>query len=90
VLVSTAGYKPERDDEFLRDLLKARIKLFCAVGADAEQWEDALDWICIGEDGMGEYAIVTTSHVDAPLSAVIAVAERYETQAQYPTHVIHR
>jgi hypothetical protein len=90
VLVSTAGYEPERDEEFLRDLLKARIELFCVVGVDAEQWEDALDWICIGEDGTGEYAIITTSHPDEPLATVIEFAERYETQAQHSTHVIYR
>jgi hypothetical protein len=48
VLVSTSGYRLERDDGFLRDLLAARIELFCVMGVDAEKWEEALDWTCIG------------------------------------------
>lgn len=68
VLVSAAGYRPERDNAFLRDLLAARIEIFCVVGVDAEEWEDALDWSCIGEDGLGENVIITTSHKDESLA----------------------
>jgi hypothetical protein len=90
VLVSTSGYRPERDDGFLRDLLAARIELFCAVGIDAEKWEDALDWTCIGEDGLGEYVIVTTSHKDESLAEVVAFAEAFETRVPHPVQVVHR
>jgi hypothetical protein len=90
VLASTSGYRPERDDAFLRDLLAARIELFCAVGVDAEKWEDALDWTCIGEDGLGEYVIVTTSHKDESLAEVVAFAEDFETRAPHSVQVIYR
>lgn len=90
VLVSTSGYVPERDNDFLLDLLGARIELFCAVGVDAEQWEDALDWVCVGEEGLGEHVIITTSHGDEPLADVIKFAENFRTQTQHLVRVIHR
>ena len=34
VLVSASGYRPEQDNAFLRDLLAARIALFCAIGVE--------------------------------------------------------
>ena len=90
VLATTSEYMPERDDAFLRDLLAARIELFCAVGVYAEKWEEALDWTCIGEEGLGDYLIVTTSHVDEPLAEVIKFAERFETRVPHAVQVVHR
>jgi hypothetical protein len=90
VLVSTSGYMPERDDQFLRDLIAARIELFCATGVGAKEWEDALDWACIGDDGLGEHVIVTTSHEDEPLAEVMEFAEHFSTSAQFRPQVIHR
>jgi hypothetical protein len=90
VFVSASGYRKERDDAFLRELLAARIALFCAVGVDAEKWEEALDWTCIGEDGLGEYAIVTTSHKDESFAEVVAFAEAFETQVPHSVQVIYR
>lgn len=90
VLFSASGYRSERDDVFLRDLLAARIELFCAVGVDAEKWEDALDWICIGDDGLGEYVIATTAHKDESLADVLDFAEAYETQVTHSVQVVHR
>jgi hypothetical protein len=82
-LVSASGYTPERDDTFLRDLLAARIELFCVVGVDAEKWEEALDWTCIGEDRLGEYVIVTASHNEESLAEVVAFAETFETRVPH-------
>jgi hypothetical protein len=90
VLVSASRYRPERDNAFLRDLLAARIALFCAVGVDAEKWEDALDWTGIEEDGLGGHVIVTTSHKDESLAEVVAFAEAFETQVPHPVQVEYR
>lgn len=90
VLVSASGYRPERDDALLRDMLAARIELFCAVGVDAERWEEALDWTCVGEDGLGEYVIVTTSHIDESPAEVVAFAEAFETRVPHSVQVVHR
>lgn len=90
VLVSASRYRPERDNAFLRDLLAARIALFCAVGVDAEKWEDALDWTGIEEDRLGGHIIVTTSHKDESLAEVVAFAEAFETQVPHPVQVVYR
>ena len=81
---------PERDNAFLYDLLEARIELFCAVGVDAEKWEEALDWACVGEDGLGDYVILTTAHKDKLLVEVIEFAERFETRVPHEVQVVHR
>jgi len=90
VLVSTSAYVPERDDQFLQDLIAARIELFCATGVAAKEWEDALDWACVGDNGRGEHTIVTTSHEDEPLAEVIKFAEQFSTSSQDSPQVIHR
>lgn len=90
VLVSTSGYVPERDDKFLTTPIAARIALFCATGVGAKEWEDALDWACVGDDGRGEHMIVTTSHGDGPLAEVIEFAEQFSTSSQYKLQVIYR
>lgn len=90
VLDSTSGYRPDRDDELLRDLLKDRIELFSVLGVDADKWEDALDWICVGVDGLGDYVIITTSHKDESLAQVIESAERFETSKECSVQVIRR
>jgi hypothetical protein len=90
VLLSTTGYVPERDDGFLCDLFAARIELFCVLGVDADKWEDALDWTCIGENGMGDYVITTTSHTDESLAEVTEFAERFNTRAEHVVQVVRR
>jgi hypothetical protein len=90
VLVSTSAYLPARDDQFLPDLIAARIELFCATGVGAKEWEDALDWACVGDDGRGEHMIVTTSHEDEALAGVVEFAEQFLTSSQDRPQVIHR
>jgi hypothetical protein len=90
VLVSTSAYLPERDDQFLRALIAARIELFCATGVGVKEWEDALDWAWVGDDGRGEHMIVTTSHKDEPLAEVIEFAEQFSTSSQDRPQVIQR
>ena len=90
VLVSTSAYLPGPDDQFLRDLIAARIELFCATDVGAKEWEAALDWACVGEDGRGEHMIVTTSHEDEPHSDVVEFAEQFSTSSQDRPPVIHR
>lgn len=90
VLVSASGYRPERDNVFLRDLLAARIALFCAIGVDAEKREGALDWTCVGEDELGAHMIVTTSHKEESLAEVVAFAEAFETHVHHPVQVVYR
>jgi hypothetical protein len=90
VLVATSAYFPERDKQFLQDLIAARIELFCATGVGAKEWEDALDWACIGDDGRGEHLIVTTSHEDESLADVVEFVEQFLTSSRDKPQVVHR
>ena len=89
ILVSTSAYSPERDHQFLQDLIAARIALFCATGVGAKDWEDALDWACVG-DGRGEHTIVTAVHEDESLAEVVEFAEQFPTSSQDRPQIIHR
>jgi hypothetical protein len=90
VLVSTSAYLPERDDQFLHDLIAARIELFCVTGVGSKEWEDALDWACTDYEGPDEYLVVTTSHEDEPLAEVIEFAEQFSTLVKHSLQVVHR
>jgi hypothetical protein len=75
--MSTKSYFANRDDVLLQALLNSRIELFCVVGVDAEAWEDALDWLCVGAAGDGAHHITTTAHVGESVEEVIAFAEQF-------------
>ncbi len=77
VLVAETGDVTDRD-RLLRELFDARIELFCAFGIDAQEWEDCMDWIvvmaCVDEGS--EHSILTTSHRDGTLDAVVELASQ--------------
>jgi len=89
VLVSTNGYLASRDDALLQELLDSRIELFCAVGKDAHQWEDALDWLCISPSGEDKHFIITTAHTDETVEEVIAFAEQFSTSTAGQVEVLY-
>ena len=89
VLVSTKGYLPSRDDALLQELIKSKIELFCAVGIGAEQWEDALDWLCIGRYGDGKHLITTTAHTDETVEEVIAFAELFKVSTPGQIEILY-
>lgn len=90
VLLSNSGYHPERDDAFLQRLLDDRIALFCVLGVDAEQWEDALDGLFLANDEVDGYVIITTSHQQESLDQVIAFARHFNTGTVHAIEVHHR
>lgn len=90
VLLSKFGYRSERDDAFLRELLEDRIELFCVLGQDSYKWEDAVDWMCVGEDGNGQHLIITTCHQNESLEEVVAFAKMFKTGHEHAVQVIER
>lgn len=90
VLLSKSGYCSERDDGLLRELLQDRIELFCVPGQDVDKWEDALDWICVGEDGNGQHLIITTCHRNESLEEVVAFAQMFKTGHKHTVQVLER
>jgi hypothetical protein len=89
VLVSTNGYVASRDDALLQELLASKIELFCVVGRDAEVWEDALDWMCVGTAGEGKHFITTTAHAGESVEEVIAFAEQFSSDKEGDVEVLY-
>jgi hypothetical protein len=86
VVVSSAGYAPERDDAPLRSLVESQIELCCFVGIDANKWEEALDWLCI--ETLGTHLIVTTAHPNESVQEVIEFASMFSTTREHQVEVV--
>jgi hypothetical protein len=89
VLVSTMGNLSNRDDVLLQALLDSKIELFCVVGEDAQDWEDALDWVCVGAAGDGTHHITTTAHIGESVEEAIAFAEQFSTATPGDVEVLY-
>jgi hypothetical protein len=80
VLLSKSGYD-KRHDPMLIEFIDLGIELFCAVGKDAEAWEEAVDWLCIGPDGTGERFVNTASSEGWTLEDALQVAEQWHVKS---------
>jgi hypothetical protein len=89
VLVSRSVYTPEIGDVLLRQFVEDRIELFCAVGVDAANWEDALDWLCISPEGESIHFITTTSHPRESVEEVISFAESWHCDVANEVEVVY-
>jgi hypothetical protein len=88
VLVSTNGYSPNPHDALLQNLVARKIEVFCAVGVEADKWEDALDWLCVGEDGSGTHFILTSAHLGESEEEVIEFASGLQTSQPSEVEVV--
>jgi len=75
VLISKDGYNPSHDP-LLESILDRGVKLFCAVGKDCQEWEDAMDALCESREG-ASLSVVTTSHPDESIEKVIEFANTW-------------
>ncbi len=87
ILATDEKYGPVHD-ELLKGLIERKIDLFCAVGKDCEKWEEALDWLCIGENGEEIGFVTTTSHPNESLEEVKAFAREWKTKGSNDIEVI--
>ena len=90
VLLSRSGYVPERDEDFLRRLCSDGIRLFCVLGADADKWEEALDWIGLDQGSAESHFITTTSLIDESLAEVIEFAQLFDSGEKADVQVLER
>jgi hypothetical protein len=85
VLVSNTPYRDEHD-EILHEWINEGISLFCALGKECEEWEEAMDYACINLDTEGVVPgafCVTTSHPHETLNEVVEFAKQwYELKKQ--------
>jgi len=76
ILSTNKKYNSEHED-LLASLVERKIELFCAIGEDCENWEEALDSACFNEKGEEIGFIVTTSHPNETLEEVKEFAEQW-------------
>jgi hypothetical protein len=89
VLVSSSSYIADSCDALLRQFVDDRIELFCVVGVDAERWEEALDWLCIGPEGHHIHLINTTSHPRESVEEVMSFAESFQCKVAHKVEVVY-
>jgi len=87
ILTTDEKYSSEHD-EMLKELIQRKIELFCAVGKDCEKWEEAMDWLCIGDNGEEIGFVTTTSHPNEPLEEVKAFAKEWNTRGSNEIEII--
>ncbi len=69
-------------------LIERKIELYCAVGTDCEKWEEALDWLCIRDDGEENVFIVTTSHPNETFEEVKIFANQWESKNNNDVEIV--
>ena len=90
VLVSKSGYS-DKHEPFLRKLIEERIELLSVVGPDCQEWEDAMDWLCVELDTSGELPGAfcnTTSHPGESVEEVINFAKAWSKGGSSEVEVI--
>ena len=83
ILVSESGDIRNRD-QLLRELFDDRIELFCAVGKDAHDWEDAMSWIVVMakvDEGI-DHDMLRSMHVDESAEDVVEFAKQIEVPSK--------
>ena len=86
VLLTSKNYAPE-NESFLCSLIEQGCELICFVGVDSENWEEAMDFLAIG-DGCNPKHIITTSHPKESLDEVINMAKHMKTGGSNNINVI--
>lgn len=78
VLIATQPYNALKFEPLLESLIERRVKFFCAGGVDAEQWEEAFDWLVVDlhirDESTKDYSPLTSSHKDETEDEVIEFA----------------
>lgn len=87
VLISDTGYNKDHN-KLLQSLLDQGYELFCAVGKDCEQWEEAMDELAIG-DGSNSSYITTTSHPGEAANDVVEFAKMFSISKESGVEVVH-
>jgi hypothetical protein len=89
VLKSSRPYSSEYDP-LLIGFIEQGIDLFAVTGVDCEEWEEAMDWICVDLDISGKLPDAfcnTTSHPGQSLEEVIAFAKQWCSLNGWPEQI---
>jgi len=87
ILSTNKKYSSEYND-LLASLIERKIELFCAVGEDCVNWEEALDSACFNEKGEEIGFVVTTSHPNETLKEVKEFAKQWSSEGNSEMQII--
>jgi hypothetical protein len=65
-------------DEFVEKCLADNVSIIACFGPGADELEEKIDWIVVGDGSNPERFVCTSAHVDEPLDDVIAMLECWE------------
>jgi hypothetical protein len=65
---------PEKLAPFVEQCVTDAVELICVAGPMADEIEDQIDWLVVGDGSDADRFIVTTAHLDEPLDRVISFA----------------
>ena len=72
----------------LKNLLLKKPDLFCVIGVDCQNWEEAMDWVYIESTPIdSDLVMSTTSHPDETLEDVIAFATQWCDLRKLPREI---
>lgn len=89
VLKSSRHYSSEHEP-LLLSLIEQGIDLFAVVGVGCEDWEEAMDWLCVNLDVSGKLPGAfcnTTSHPDESFEEVISFAKQCCSLKGWPEQI---
>lgn len=65
---------PDKLAAFVEECVADGVELICVAGPMADEIEDQIDWLVVGDGSDAGRFIVTTAHPDEPLDRVISFA----------------
>jgi hypothetical protein len=65
---------PDKLAPFVERCVTDAVELICVAGPMADEIEDQIDWLVVGDGSDEDRFIVTTAHPDEPLDHVISFA----------------
>lgn len=65
---------PDRLPAFVEQCVVDGVELICVAGPMADEIEDQIDWLVVGDGSDAGRFIVTTAHPEEPLDRVISFA----------------
>ncbi len=59
---------------FVERCIAEEVELICVVGPEADEIEDEIDWLIVGDGSNANRFIVTTAHSNEPVDQVVQFA----------------
>jgi hypothetical protein len=72
---------PDKLPAFVEKCVVDAVELICVAGPLADEIEDQIDWLVVGDGSDADRFIVTTAHPEEPMDRVISFATAWSGDA---------